>query len=164
MYMNRFRGIACHCIMSLKGSTVWLHCACLQILLALPLHGLLEDSFALPWWKADCILFHNDSPHEPRGLQLLGPKQFLGNCSHCAPNIPKITIVRRIGCRLNLVISFYFLSVFGAYGQRVVECRQAIDPRNLPLSGHSLLQKVRTLGWDTPPISITHFNKRCPLT
>ena len=35
------------------------------------------------------------------------------------------------------------VSVFGEYGQRPVQFGQAIDPQNLPLSGHPLVQKAR---------------------
>ena len=60
----------------------------------------------------------------------------------CPLNIPKITIVHVIACSLNLHISYYCSSVFWEYGQRLVEYVQAIDPQNLSLSGHPLLQEA----------------------
>ena len=82
----------------------------------------------------------------------------------CPVNIPKITIVHVIACSLNLHISYYCSSVFWEYGQRLVEYGQAIDPQNLSLSGHPLLQEAWTLGLGTPPPpwkGITDFNIRC---
>ncbi len=86
----------------------------------------------------------------------------------CPLSIPKVTIVHGVGCSLNLNISYYCSSVSWEYRQRLVEYGQAIDPQNLPLSGHPLLQKARTFGLGTPRpppwISITNFNIRCHLT
>ena len=68
----------------------------------------------------------------------------------CLLSIPKVTIVHGVGCSLNLNISYYCSSVSWEYRQRLVEHGQAIDPQNLPLSGHPLLQKARTFGLGTP--------------
>ena len=91
-----------------------------------------------------CLSLHRGQtaifPH--RGL-LLGPfpKVLL-----CPLNIPKIRIgiVHVSGCSLNLHISYHCSCDFWEYGQRLVEYGQAIDPQNLSLSGHPLLQAART--------------------
>ena len=68
----------------------------------------------------------------------------------CPLSIPKVTIVYGVGCSLNLNISYYCSSVSWEYRRRLVEYGQAIDPQNLPLSGHPLLQKTRTFGLGPP--------------
>ena len=78
----------------------------------------------------------------------------------CPLNIPNLTIVHGIGCSLNLNISYYCSSVSWEYRQRLVEYGQAIDPQNLPLSGHQLLQKVRTVGQGPhPPPPLNKHNR-----
>ena len=47
-------------------------------------------------------------------------------------------------------------------GQRLVEYGQAIDPQNLPLSGHQLSQKARTFGLvPAPPFLNKHNGFQC---
>ena len=77
----------------------------------------------------------------------------------CPLSIPKVTIVHGVGCSLNLNISYHCSSVSWEYRQRLVEYGQAIDPQNLPLSGHPLLQKARTFGLGTPRPPLNKHNK-----
>ena len=77
----------------------------------------------------------------------------------CPLSIPKVTIVYGVGCSLNLNISYYCSSVSWEYRRRLVEYGQAIDPQNLPLSGHPLLQKARTFGLGPPRPPLNKHNK-----
>ena len=77
----------------------------------------------------------------------------------CPLSIPKVTIVHGVGCSLNLNISYHCSSVSWEYRERLVEYGQAIDPQNLPLSGHPLLQKARTFGLGTPRPPLNKHNK-----
>ena len=63
----------------------------------------------------------------------------------------KITIVHRIGCSLNLSISYCCLFVFGEYGCGSLSMgKQSID-KLCRMSGDPLLQKARTFGLGSPP-------------
>ena len=104
------------------------------------------------------LLFPRSSPLRPFPRVLL-----------CLLSIPKVTIVHGVGCSLNLNISYYCSSVSWEYRQRLVEHGQAIDPQNLPLSGHPLAVTKSPNFWagNPPPpprISRTNFNIRCHLT
>ena len=62
----------------------------------------------------------------------------------------KITIVHRIGCSLNLSISYFCFFVFWEYGCGLLSMgKQSID-KLCRMSGHPPLQKARTFGLGSP--------------
>ena len=69
-----------------------------------------------------------------------------------------ITIVHRIGCSLNLNISYYCSFVSWEYGCGLLSMGKQSIGKLSRMSGHLLLQKARTFG------SIADFNIRCHLT
>ena len=114
--------------------------------------------------RLECMVFVRSLLYLPNGLPVLAFAD--SKRSHCKwiPNDSKpllklirrdafsanITIVHRIGCSLNLNLSYYCSFVFWEYGCGLLSMGKQSIGKLSRMSGHPLFQKARTFGLGPP--------------